>query len=102
MAAGRIRPCRDDEREAILAIVNAAAEAYRGVIPADRFDEPYMPAGELDAEIAAGGAFLGVRGGGGRRRRQGRPLRARRRARPPRLRRARAPARRRRPRAARA
>ena len=43
-----IRPCRDDERPAILAIVNAAAEAYRGVIPADRWHEPYMPAGELD------------------------------------------------------
>jgi hypothetical protein len=27
----RIRPCRDDERAAILAIVNAAAQAYRGV-----------------------------------------------------------------------
>src|SRR5690348_6586020 len=29
-----IRLCRADERAAILAIVNAAAEAYRGVIPA--------------------------------------------------------------------
>jgi GNAT superfamily N-acetyltransferase len=55
----RIRPCRDDERPAILAIVNAAAEAYRGVIPADRWHEPYMPASELDAEIAAGVAFWG-------------------------------------------
>jgi GNAT superfamily N-acetyltransferase len=54
-----IRPCRDDERPAILAIVNAAAEAYRGVIPADRFNEPYMPAEELEAEIAAGVAFHG-------------------------------------------
>jgi GNAT superfamily N-acetyltransferase len=54
-----IRPCRDDERAAILAIVNAAAEAYRGVIPADRWHEPYMPADELDAEIAAGVAFHG-------------------------------------------
>jgi GNAT superfamily N-acetyltransferase len=54
-----IRPCRDDERAAILAIVNAAAEAYRGVIPADRWHEPYMPAAELDAEIAAGVAFSG-------------------------------------------
>ena len=54
-----IRPCRDDERDAILAIVNAAAEAYRGVIPADRWHEPYMPADELDAEIAAGVAFWG-------------------------------------------
>jgi hypothetical protein len=31
-----IRPCHDHERPAILAIVNAAATAYRGVIPADR------------------------------------------------------------------
>jgi GNAT superfamily N-acetyltransferase len=54
-----IRPCRDDERGAILAIVNAAAEAYRGVIPADRWHEPYMPADELDAEIEAGVVFWG-------------------------------------------
>jgi GNAT superfamily N-acetyltransferase len=59
-----IRPCRDDEREAILAIVNAAAEAYRGVIPADRWHEPYMPAEELDGEIAAGVAFWGYEDGG--------------------------------------
>jgi len=56
---GLIRRCRHDEREAILAIVNAAAEAYRDVIPADRWREPYMPAAELDAEIAAGVAFWG-------------------------------------------
>ena len=56
---GEIRPCRDDERPAVLAIVNAAAEAYRGVIPADRWHEPYMSAEELDREIAAGVAFWG-------------------------------------------
>jgi GNAT superfamily N-acetyltransferase len=54
-----IRHCRDDERDAILAIVNAAAEAYRGVIPEDRWHEPYMPAEELGAEIAAGVEFWG-------------------------------------------
>jgi GNAT superfamily N-acetyltransferase len=54
-----IRPCRDDDREAILAIVNAAAEAYRGVIPADRWHEPYMPRDELDGEITAGVVFWG-------------------------------------------
>ena len=59
-----IRPCRDDEREAIFAIVNAAAEAYRDVIPADRWHEPYMPHEELDAEIAAGVAFWGYEDGG--------------------------------------
>ena len=54
-----IRRCRDDERHAIFAIVNAAAEVYRGVIPADRWHEPYMPLSELDAEIAAGVEFWG-------------------------------------------
>jgi len=54
-----IRRCRDDERDTILTIVNAAADAYRGVIPDDRWHEPYMPASELDAEIAAGVAFWG-------------------------------------------
>ena len=56
---GEIRRCRDDDRPAILAIVNAAAEAYRGVIPADRWHEPYMGADELAGEIAAGVAFWG-------------------------------------------
>jgi N-acetylglutamate synthase-like GNAT family acetyltransferase len=55
-----IRPCRDDETEAILAIVNAAAEAYRGVIPADRWHEPYMSSEELDGEIGAGVEFWGA------------------------------------------
>jgi GNAT superfamily N-acetyltransferase len=54
-----IRRCSDGEREAIFAIVNAAAEAYRGVIPADRWHEPYMPMSELDGEIAAGVEFWG-------------------------------------------
>jgi GNAT superfamily N-acetyltransferase len=59
MSDPHIRRCRDDERAAILTIVNAAAEVYRGVIPADRWHEPYMPADELDAEIGAGVAFWG-------------------------------------------
>ena len=54
-----IRPCRDDDRTAILSIINAAAEAYRGVIPADRWHEPYMPRKELNSEIAAGVLFWG-------------------------------------------
>jgi GNAT superfamily N-acetyltransferase len=61
---GRIRPCRDDERDAILAIINAAAEAYRGVIPADRWHEPYMESGELESEIAAGVRFWGYEADG--------------------------------------
>ncbi len=42
----------------MLAIVNAAAEAYRGAIPADRWHEPYMPASELRSEIEAGVDFV--------------------------------------------
>ena len=55
----RIRPCRDDERDAILVIINSAAEAYRGVIPADRWHEPYMESRELEREIADGVRFWG-------------------------------------------
>jgi GNAT superfamily N-acetyltransferase len=55
----KIRPCRDDDRKAIFAIVNGAAEAYRGVIPKDRWHEPYMPLDELDREIASGVVFWG-------------------------------------------
>jgi len=56
---GHVRACRDDERAQILAIINAAAEAYRGVIPADRWHEPYMDARELESEIASGVEFWG-------------------------------------------
>jgi GNAT superfamily N-acetyltransferase len=63
-ATPTIRPCRDDEHEAILAIVNAAAEAYRGVIPADRWHDPYMGADELRGEVAAGVEFWGCESGG--------------------------------------
>jgi GNAT superfamily N-acetyltransferase len=62
---GNIRRCGPGEHDAILLIVNAAAEAYRGVIPADRWQEPYMPVDELDAEIAAGVVFWGCEADGG-------------------------------------
>ena len=54
-----IRVCIDDDFEAILQIINDAAEAYRGIIPVDRWHEPYMPREELRAEVSAGVAFLG-------------------------------------------
>jgi len=56
---GHIRPCDDRERERILAIINAAAEAYRGVIPDDCWHAPYMAADELDRELAVGVRFSG-------------------------------------------
>jgi GNAT superfamily N-acetyltransferase len=54
-----IRRCGEDEHPEMLRIINLAAEAYRGVIPADRWHEPYMPTSELEEEIAAGVAFWG-------------------------------------------
>ena len=52
-----IRPCTKNEASTILEIVNSAAEAYRGVIPADRWHEPYMDEAELESGIAAGIQF---------------------------------------------
>jgi GNAT superfamily N-acetyltransferase len=54
-----IRPCRDDEAETMLPIINSAAEAYRGAIPVDCWHEPYMSLAELQSEIAAGITFVG-------------------------------------------
>ena len=48
----------------MLEIVNAAAEAYRGVIPADMWHEPYMDRGDLDDEIADGVEFWGYESDG--------------------------------------
>ncbi len=55
-----IRPCRPDDFDAIHAIINDAAQAYRGVIPADRWHDPYMTREALAAEIADGVAFSGA------------------------------------------
>jgi N-acetylglutamate synthase-like GNAT family acetyltransferase len=52
-----IRKSLDNDFAAMLAIINDAARAYRGVIPADRWHEPYMPADELSKEIASGVVF---------------------------------------------
>jgi len=47
------------EFDAILNVVNDAAQAYKGVIPQDRWKEPYMPAEELQQEIDDGVEFYG-------------------------------------------
>ncbi|MAF39576.1 MAG: GNAT family N-acetyltransferase [Chloroflexi bacterium] len=54
-----IHECAAADFEAIYEIINDAAEAYRGIIPPDRWHEPYMPREELREEITAGVAFLG-------------------------------------------
>lgn len=60
-----LRGCVSEDFPAILAIINAAAEAYRGVIPPDCWHEPYMSGDALRAELAAGVAFSGYEADGG-------------------------------------
>ena len=43
----------------ILRVINDAAQAYKSVIPDDRWKEPYMSAEELKQEIEAGIRFFG-------------------------------------------
>ncbi len=54
-----IRKCTDNDLTSIYAIINDAAQAYKGIIPADRWHEPYMPMKELQQEIADGVEFWG-------------------------------------------
>lgn len=54
-----IRRCVDADFEALYEIINDAARAYRGVIPEDRWHEPYMPREELRREIVDGVRFWG-------------------------------------------
>ena len=54
-----IRTCDPGEFEGIYEIINDAAQAYRGVIPADRWKDPYMPREELRHEIHGGVVFWG-------------------------------------------
>jgi N-acetylglutamate synthase-like GNAT family acetyltransferase len=53
----RIRQATRADQSQILVIINDAAQAYRGVIPPDRWHDPYMPEQELALEIAAGIVF---------------------------------------------
>jgi N-acetylglutamate synthase-like GNAT family acetyltransferase len=55
-----IRLCNAMDVPVMLEIINDAARAYRGVIPADCWTEPYMPEDELRREIEDGVQFWGV------------------------------------------
>ena len=56
-----IRICAEPDFEAIYAIINDAATAYRGVIPDDRWHDPYMTREHLRRkEIADGVIFWGL------------------------------------------
>ena len=60
-----IRRCDERELATILEVINDAAGAYREVIPADRWKEPYMPESKLKDEIDHGVIFSGYYGGEG-------------------------------------
>jgi hypothetical protein len=57
MSAISIRPCVEDDFEAIWEVINDGAQAYRGVIPPDRLHDPYMPKDHLRSEIVDGVLF---------------------------------------------
>lgn len=54
-----IRPCDEQDFEDIWTIINDGANAYKGVIPADRWHEPYMTREKLRCEIEDGVTFWG-------------------------------------------
>jgi GNAT superfamily N-acetyltransferase len=59
-----IRACTAADVPQMFSIINDAAQAYKGVIPADRWHDPYMPLDELKAQLADGIAFSGYESGG--------------------------------------
>jgi N-acetylglutamate synthase-like GNAT family acetyltransferase len=59
MSNPEIRPCEERDIEIIYEIINDAAQAYRGIIPTDRWKEPYMSKDELRHEIDEGVRFWG-------------------------------------------
>ena len=52
-----ISKCEQKDFNVIYEIINDAASAYKGIIPADRWHEPYMPKEELQNQIDDGVQF---------------------------------------------
>ena len=65
-----IRQCQPHDTERIHFIINEAARAYEGAIPADCYPQPYMPMSELEEELRrvtfygweADGELVGIMG----------------------------------------
>ncbi|MFC1951820.1 GNAT family N-acetyltransferase [Chloroflexota bacterium] len=65
-----IRECQLSEVKKLYIIINEAAKAYEGIIPADCYHQPYMPMGDLEREMTqmtffgkeANGELVGVIG----------------------------------------
>jgi N-acetylglutamate synthase-like GNAT family acetyltransferase len=58
-----IQKCTADDFDAIFEIINDAAQAYKGIIPEDRWHEPYMSRTQLAQEISDGVLFWGMASG---------------------------------------
>jgi GNAT superfamily N-acetyltransferase len=56
-----IAACAAAELREIFDVINDGASAYRDVIAADHWNDPYMPLDELRTEIDAGVVFFGYR-----------------------------------------
>ena len=54
-----IRQCDESDFGIIYSIINDAARAYKGVIPTDRWKEPYMSEAELQRDVEKGVVFWG-------------------------------------------
>jgi GNAT superfamily N-acetyltransferase len=59
-----IRRCGDRDFDVIWTIINDGAQAYKGIIPADRWTEPYMSCEKLRQEISEGVVFWGYEDAG--------------------------------------
>ncbi|MDP2753227.1 MAG: GNAT family N-acetyltransferase [Nitrospirota bacterium] len=58
-----IRQCSNSDFDIIYEIINDAAQSYKGIIPADRWKEPYMSKDELRHEMDEGVIFWGYEEG---------------------------------------
>ncbi|HMJ67923.1 MAG TPA: GNAT family N-acetyltransferase [Cyclobacteriaceae bacterium] len=58
-----LEKCRPEDLHDIYTIINDAASAYKGVIPGDRWHDPYMPPEELTRQVEEGVIFWGYKEG---------------------------------------
>ena len=59
-----IRPCQHQDFETILTIINDGAYIYKGIIPEDRWNDPYMSGEHLERDINDGIVFWGFENAG--------------------------------------
>jgi N-acetylglutamate synthase-like GNAT family acetyltransferase len=55
-----IKKVESNQSQQLYETINDGAQVYQGVIPADCWQEPYMPQAELQRELAGGVVFWGL------------------------------------------